>query len=245
MKIERIASMLKVKADDVRDALHYLRENTNPHPGSAFRDPWDNLAPARTAGTRPDVVVFPTASGLAAEIADPTTGRVMVEEVYAGLYQDLSDKRAKFKESDRVHIRDCVLKARVVIEAIEFRKSTLQKIMEELLTYQAGFFLEGPTALKPLTRKDLAARIGVHESTVCRATQDKNLRLPSGEVVSFDVLFDTALPVKEMVRVLSVDKLSDSEIAKKLEELGFPIARRTVAKYREQMRVLPAEYRLS
>jgi RNA polymerase sigma-54 factor len=62
-------------------------------------------------------------------------------------------------------------------------------------------------------------------------------------VISFDVLFDSALPIKEMVRQLSSQKLSDGEIAERLSASGVQIARRTVAKYREQLKILPAKYR--
>jgi RNA polymerase sigma-54 factor len=179
------------------------------------------------------------------EVIDPVSGRVAVDEVYASLDAEMSAGKNGFSQADRAHIKEFVAKARTLIDALEFRKSTLRKVVDEILERQSAFFLDGPRALKPMTRKELAATIGVHESTVCRATQDKTLRLPSGDVISFDVLFDSALPVKEMVRQLAAERLSDGEIAKRLGEAGVQIARRTVAKYRGQLRVLAIEYRLA
>ena len=184
-----------------------------------------------------------TEDGLDIVALDPVSGRVAVDEMYADLYAEMSARKNGFPESDRTHVRECVTKAMAVIEALEFRKSTLRKITGELLRCQERFFADGPAALKPMTKKELAARVGLHESTVCRATQDKTLRLPTGDVISFDVLFDSALPVKELVRQFATQRLSDGQIATKLSEAGIHIARRTVAKYRDQLRVPPIELR--
>jgi len=244
MKIDKIAKQLKTDSDDITDALSYLRENTTPHPTTSFRDVWDKMYPCYGPKIRPDVVVYRTDSGFAADIPDPITGRVAVDEMYSSLWAELSRNGSTCSEADKAHVREYVGKAKSLIEAIEFRKSSLRRIIDELLAYQAGFFKDGPLALKSLTKKDLALKIGLHESTVCRATQDKYLRLPSGELIAFDVLFDSALPIKERVKELAVRQLTDGEIAEKLAEDGTPIARRTVAKYRDQIGVLPLEYRL-
>lgn len=245
MKLDRIAQKLAVTREDVEEALLFVREMLNPHPADMFRDPWERLAPRQVSRTAPDIAVRMTETGLAAEAIDPVGGRVSIDEAYADLYGEISRKRSAYSEADRSHVRDSVRDARCLIEALEFRGSTLVRIAQELVRCQAEYFTEGASALKPLTKKDLARRIGVHESTVCRATQDKTVRLPSGEVVSIEVFFDSALPVKELVRQLATQRMSDGEIAEKLSEAGISIARRTVAKYRDQLRVLPVEYRIA
>jgi len=244
MKVEKIATSLKVSSETVPLILQFLRENTTPHPASMFRDPWENMYPRRASKTRPDVVVRQVKDALVADIVDPTSGRVSIEEMYTGLYEDAVRGKGHMSEREKAHVKEHVAKARALIEALEFRKSSLRRIIDELLSYQADFFKEGPYALKPLTRKELAARIGLHESTVCRATQDKFIRIPNGECIAFELLFDSALPIKERVRQLAAQKLSDGEIAARLTESGMPIARRTVAKYRDQLGVLPMDYRL-
>lgn len=244
MKLDKVADRLQITREDVERALMFIREWLNPHPADMFRDPWERLAPRRVSRTAPDIAVRKTEAGLLAEIVDPVTSRLSLDETYSYLYAELSKKRS-CSDSDKAHIRGCVRDAKCLIEALEFRGSTLARIAEELVRCQAEYFTEGPSALKPLTKKEVAQRLGVHESTVCRATQDKTIQLPSGEVISIEVLFDSALPVKELVRQFATQRLSDGEIAAKLAEAGIHIARRTVAKYRDQLRVLPVEYRLA
>ncbi|MHB0912626.1 MAG: RNA polymerase factor sigma-54 [Armatimonadota bacterium] len=245
MKLDRITNSCKTDLAAVEEAVKFIRKHVDPHPAGIFRDPWERLAPRSLPRAKPDVTVRVTEDGLMAETSAQASGSLSIDSVYDDLYAEISQKKNCCSEDDRAHIKDSVLKARALLDAIEFRKSTLSRIADELLRYQKDFFLEGPFALKPLTKKELASRLGVHESTVCRATQDKTMQLPSGEVIPLDTLFDSALPVKEMVRQLSTQRLSDSEIAEKLSEAGVQIARRTVAKYREQLRILPIQYRIA
>jgi RNA polymerase sigma-54 factor len=244
MKLDKIASGLHASVESVRESLRFLSENTSPHPASMFRDEWETFSPRTASKVRPDVAVYRTDEGLVADISSPVSGRVSIESTYADLYDEMSQKNKAYSERDKVHVKECVSKAQVLIDALEFRKSTLRRIADELIRVQEKFFIEGPIALKPMTKKDLAELVGLHESTICRATQDKMIRMPSGEVVSFDMLFDSALPVKEMVKGLAAERLSDSEIARRLCESGVQIARRTVAKYRDQLGVLPVEFRI-
>lgn len=245
LKLDRIAQASGIDAEDVSDAVRYMRDNLNPRPADAYSVSWERLAPRRTSRTRPDVILQQSGTSLSAKVTEPTTSKVAVEELYAGIYAEMAHGKNGRSSEESEHIKEYVTKANSLIEALEFRKSTLRKVMDDLLETQTDFFTKGPSALKPMTRKELAARIGVHESTVCRATQNKSIRLPSGEATTFDVLFDSALPVKEMVRNLCAQKLSDSQIAAKLTEAGIKIARRTVAKYRDQLRVLSCEYRVA
>lgn len=245
IKVDKIASALRVKPERIRESLQFLSENTSPHPASMYRDEWESFSPRTASRVRPDVSVYQTENGLVADISSPVSGRISIEDTYADLYREMVQKNKPYSESDKVHVKECVSKAQILIDALEFRKSTLRRIIDEIVRVQEQFFVEGPIALKPMTKKDLAGLVGLHESTICRATQDKMLRIPNGEVIPFDTLFDSALPVKEMVKGLAAQRLSDSEIARRLCESGVQIARRTVAKYRDQLGVLPIEYRLS
>lgn len=250
MKLDFVAHRLRVGAESVAWALAFIRDNLSPHPASAFRDPWEKLAPRRESRHVPDVVVRQAEQGLVAEMLDPFTGRPAVDETYSDLYAEILRKRNGYSDSDRAHVRECVQSARTLIESLEFRKDTLRRVAEELVRCQADFITRGSAHLKPLTRKEVAHKLGVHESTVCRATNGKTMQLPSGEAIPFDVFFDSALPVKELVRKLAMERpggraMSDGEIAEKLKTMGYSIARRTVAKYRDQLHVLPIEYRFA
>jgi len=245
MKLDEISKMTGLTKEEIKSALAFVRKALNPYPACAFHDPWQKLAPLGASKMIPDAVIHNTELGLVAEVVDPISGKATIEQTYQNLYSAMSQKRNSFSEYEVTHVREQVLKAKSLIDALEFRKDTLRKVVEEIMIFQADFIAKGPSALKPITRKELAARIGVHESTVCRATQNKSMRLPNGEVISFDVIFDSALPVKERVRELAVRHLTDGEIAEELCKAGIQIARRTVAKYRDQLRVLPCEYRMA
>jgi RNA polymerase sigma-54 factor len=149
-------------------------------------------------------------------------------------------------QEDCRHVREHVERVKCILEAIELRKKTLARVSTHLAEYQQEFLLHGPSKLRPLRQKDVAAKLGVHESTICRAVAGKFCRLPSGEVVSFELFFDSAMPIREMISQLiarSTEPLSDGEIAKRLTEQGVTIARRTVAKYRDQLKLLPYQLR--
>lgn len=244
MRLDRIAAQLSIDPKEVSGAILFIRKHTNPRPSAGFRDRWERFTPRRIPRSSPDIAVVWTEHGLDALIVDPGSGRLGIESSYADLADEVSKGKARLSERDKAHVRESFAKAKALIEGLEFRKSTLRRIVDDLLKCQASFFTEGPSALLPLTRKELAARLGLHESTISRATQDKSLRLPSGEVITFDVIFDSALPVKELVRRLAEQHLTDGEIAERLTSEGIQIARRTVAKYREQLGVLAVGYRM-
>jgi len=246
MKLNRIARDLGTNVLEVRRALEWMRKNLHPYPTGAFRDPWHRLTPRRVPHVPPDVVVRANEGGLVAEVVDPLARVLKIDEAYEALAAEMYRKPSGSAGEDGTgQLKESVVKARVLLEALEFRRVSLRKITHELIRCQQDFFSKGPTALRPMTRKELAARVGLHESTVCRALQNKNLRLPSGETMSFEVLFDAALPVKERIKQLAAGRLSDAEIAAELAKSGIQVARRTVAKYREQLRLPPREYRVA
>lgn len=135
-----------------------------------------------------------------------------------------------------------VCRARLFLAALRRRWATLRLICEYLATYQAEFFAQGPRGLKPLTRATVAAALGLHESTVSRAIREKFVQLPDRRLMPLADFFDNSLAAKAAIReLLAVQScgMSDREIVAALDAQGFRLARRTVAKYREQLN-LPA-----
>jgi RNA polymerase sigma-54 factor len=131
---------------------------------------------------------------------------------------------------------------------VKRRNWTLKAILEAIVEVQREFLDSGPRHLKPLTMATVAARVGVSESTVSRALDGKYVLLPNGRVVSCEVFFDASLPVKERIRQLIQEEdpdqpLTDREIALRLRREGIPIARRTAAKYREEVGIPPSSVR--
>jgi RNA polymerase sigma-54 factor len=115
---------------------------------------------------------------------------------------------------------------------------------------QREFLEVGQSALKPLTRADVARKIGLHESTVSRATDGKYVLLPNGHTASFDDFFDASLPAKKALCDILTEEntqrpYSDEQLMRILQRQGIVIARRTIAKYREELQILPSRLRRS
>ncbi|HWP28558.1 MAG TPA: RNA polymerase sigma-54 factor, partial [Chloroflexota bacterium] len=137
-------------------------------------------------------------------------------------------------------------RAKLFISSIEQRRQTLYNITRCLVARQRDFLLGGIRYLKPLSRAAIAQELGIHESTVSRATAHKHVMLPTGEVIPFSHFFTPSLSVKDVIKELIEHEqrpLTDAEIVARLREQGITIARRTVAKYRAQLKILPSPLR--
>jgi len=131
-------------------------------------------------------------------------------------------------------------RARMFIAAVEQRWLTLRRIGDFLIRHQQAFLEEGPAHLQALTRAEVAAALNLHESTVSRAIRDKVVQLPSGRCAPLSAFFDRSLAAKEAIRRLlegSSRPLSDQEVARRLQTDGLELARRTVNKYRRQLKM--------
>ncbi|MCX8052726.1 MAG: RNA polymerase factor sigma-54 [Armatimonadetes bacterium] len=239
LKLKSIAKKTNLPIESVREAHDFIRTKLTPHPASGYQNPFHRISPRESASVVPDIFIIQDGEELLVRVVDCHSEMVKVDETYEHICRS-SD------EELRRYIKEHVERAKVIVESIEMRKKTLTRVALAVVEHQREFILHGPTRLKPLRQKDIARELGLHESTICRALANKHCRLPSGELVSFDVFFDCAMPVREMIsRIISVspEPLSDSQIAKRLAEQGFVVARRTVAKYRDQLRLLPYQLR--
>jgi RNA polymerase sigma-54 factor len=169
----------------------------------------------------------------------------------------LREKKAK-KDKTREYIVGKLNSAKWLIQTIEQRRKTMVKVMRCIVESQMEFFERGIAFLKPLTLQQVANQIGMHESTVSRVTNNKYVQTPRG-VFELKFFFSSKLQTddgeemsaKSAKQIISqlideedkADPLSDQRIADILRDRGLKIARRTVAKYREQLRLLPARYR--
>ncbi|HKK72229.1 MAG TPA: RNA polymerase sigma-54 factor, partial [Candidatus Krumholzibacteria bacterium] len=158
----------------------------------------------------------------------------------------------------RKFIVDKLQSARWLIQTIEQRRRTIVKVMQSIVEEQRDFFDKGPVALKPLTLQQVANRIGMHESTVSRVTTNKYVQTPRG-VFELKYFFSSSLDtddgdsmsskaaktrIREIIEKEDKAKpMSDQKIVDMLKAEGLNIARRTVAKYREQLNILPARMR--
>lgn len=246
LKLKAIAKKMAVTEAVVYEASDLIREKLTPYPANVYRQPFDELSPNDTAAVVPDVVLHKKGDSFTVEVIDSQCGLLGIDETYDELYQSIKQGKCYLNGDDSRHITEHVERVKCILEAIALRKKTLARVAVYLADYQKEFILSGPSRLKPLRQKDVAKALEVHESTICRAVAGKYCRMPSGEVISFEVFFDSALPIRHMIReliALSSEPLSDGDIAKKLAEQGVAIARRTVAKYREQLKLLPYQLR--
>jgi RNA polymerase sigma-54 factor len=120
------------------------------------------------------------------------------------------------------------------------------RLMHIIVNIQRDFILDGDAFLLPITRAQLAVKLEVHESTISRAVSGKAVQLPNRRIILLDKFFDRSLQIRTALRDLiseEVRPMSDTEIANKLIKLGYPVARRTVAKYRSMEGILPARFR--
>ena len=246
LRFKAIARRMDVTVGVVTEAADFIKTRLNPYPASMYAQPFAHLAPGLNAAVVPDVVIRASGESISVEVLDSHSRLLGVDETYDDLYGSIRRGNSYLSDEDCRHIREHVERVKCILEAIALRKKTLTRVATYIADYQAGFLLRGPSCLRPLRQKDVAKALEIHESTICRAVAGKYCRLPSGETVSFEMFFDSALPIRNMIREMiahSAEPLSDGEIARKLAEQGVEIARRTVAKYREQLRVLPYQLR--
>jgi len=202
----------------------------------------------------PDLIVEKVDDDYIVEINDRNIPRLRINRAYRDI---LTNAKSRSKE-EHDYVVDKLNSARWLINTIEQRRQTMLKVMQAILEAQRGFFDKGVEHLKPLTLQEIAERVGLHESTVSRVTSNKYVQTPRG-VFELKFFFSTGLKtddgdvassrriktrIAEMIE--KEDKrhpLSDQEIARRLKEEGFLVARRTVAKYRDQLGLLPARMR--
>jgi RNA polymerase sigma-54 factor len=173
-------------------------------------------------------------------------------------YQDLARDRKNLTTEHREFIATKMNSANWMVQAIEQRRQTMLKVMNFIVDRQRGFFEKGIEHLKPHTLREVAEVISMHESKLCRVTNEKYVQTPRG-VLPLKFFFSSALStasgeeasarsirakLQKMVGEEDTSKpLTDQQIVHLFQEQGIQIARRTVAKYRDQLGVLPARMR--
>jgi RNA polymerase sigma-54 factor len=173
-------------------------------------------------------------------------------------YVDLARDKKNLDQEQRDFIQTRMNAAQWLVQAIEQRRQTMLKVMHFIVDRQREFFEKGVEFLKPLTLREVAEVVGLHESTVSRVTSDKYVQTPRG-MIPLKFFFSSALSttdgedvsargIRAQIQKLVAEEdtkrpLTDQEIVDVLQKGGINIARRTVAKYREQLNVLPARMR--
>ncbi|MEO5958458.1 MAG: RNA polymerase factor sigma-54 [Opitutaceae bacterium] len=244
-RIPELARKLGADADEIQSALEEIGK-LDPAPGRRFADDNNRVVVA-------DVTVEKEGDEWKIHLNSDYIPRLRISSTY----RDLIAKGTLSKQ-ERDYLRERMRSGKFLIDSIEQRQRTIERITREIIKAQEPFFENGVAHLRPLTMTQIAEVVGVHETTVSRAIANKYVKTPHG-VFEFKYFFTPGYQadsgasvsntsVKEMIAdLISIEDkaspLSDQELVAKLHDKGITIARRTVAKYREELGILPSNLR--
>ena len=242
-----LARALSISSAQAREIVRFISDNLNPFPARAHWGEANQSASqnSQASGTysQPDIIISCLHAGedspLVIEVAMPIHGTLRVNPLFRDALQQAPPDKAELWQAD-------LDQATLLVKCLQQRNHTIIRLMKRLATIQRGFILRGDAALLPLTRAEMAEELCVHESTISRAVSDKTVQLPSNRIIPMAIFFDRSLHIRTALKEIieqETSTLSDSQIAKILSKQGFPVARRTVAKYRAMEGILPAHLR--
>ena len=244
--LNSLKAELDIDQDQLVDAVQYI-QNINPHIETAEQEN-DNLY------IIPDIIVKEVNNNYIVQINPSINKHVRLNDSYISIpKEDLNGEASKY-------ITDSLQEAKWFIKSLNNRYDTLKRVATAIVRNQIDFFKQGETALKPMVLQQIAEELELHESTISRATSNKYMQTPLG-VYELKYFFSTSLgsndgegvsatairsTIKKLINEEEKSKpISDSKIAAILEEKGFKVARRTVAKYREGMNIPSSSKRKS
>ena len=240
----QLARATGLEAEEVRAAL-VLIQSLQPHPGRPYQAHENEYV-------APDVYVSKHNGRWRVALNPEHTPRLRINSYYQGMIKRADTSR------DQLTLKQHLQEARYFINSLEARNETLLKVAQCIIEEQRAFLEYGEEAMRPLVLRDVAERLGVHESTVSRATANKYMLTPRG-LYELKFFFSShvqtteggtcsATAIQAMIKRLITQEdaakpLSDSTLAEMLLKEGIQVARRTVAKYREALRIPPSHER--
>ena len=234
-RLKEIAAAEHVRPAEVQMAVDIVRR-LNPKPGSAY-------GAADSAYITPDVIIRKGEKGYEVEVEEAGVPQLHISALYR--------QSDTFDKATQKYIAGRLRAAAWLINSIEQRRTTIRRVVEEIVRRQTAYFEKGPAFLEPMTMKEVADTIGVHESTVSRAVANKYAELPTG-VIALRSFFtarsartDTGEDVAAARAKSAIERfikgedpkkpLSDQKLCTLLKAEGIALSRRTVMKYREQL----------
>jgi len=241
-----ICKALKVRLEHIVSAVNIIK-GLEPMPGRQFSDD-------QTIYITPDIFVYKMENDFVIVLNDDGMPKLRV----SAYYKKIVNRGETIPDNVKDYIQEKMRSAAWLIRSIHQRQKTIYKVMESILGFQREFFEKGIEYLKPLVLRDVAEDIGMHESTISRVTTNKYSHTPQG-IFELKYFFNSSIKRVhgEAIAAASVQNnirriiesedprkpYSDDKISKLLKEANIDIARRTVAKYREILRVLPSNKR--
>jgi len=243
---KKIAKALKISTDDVRAAVNII-QYLEPKPGRKF-------STDEPAYITPDIYVYKDGDGFKIVMNDDGLPKLKINR----FYKDAIANGRKISKDTKNYLNEKMQSASWLIKSIHQRQKTIYLVMESILKFQKNFFENGIAYLKPLILKDIAEDIEMHESTISRVTTNKYAYTPQG-LFELKYFFNSSIErtggesmasasVKDKIRLLIENEdhespLSDEKLSNILKDANIQIARRTVAKYRKVLNILPSNKR--
>ena len=246
-KYREIARKLNVSLEEVLSSVSII-SSLEPKPGRFYNDD-------ETIYIIPDVYVYKVGEEFVIVLNEDGLPKLRI----SNFYKDTLSKKDDLNKDTREYIRDKLKSASWLIKSIHQRQKTIYKVSESIVKFQGDFFRFGPKQLKPMVLRDIAEDINMHESTVSRVMNNKYMHTPFGVFVLKYFLNSTvqsidgmdeigSLSVKEKIKDIVKNEnkhkpFSDNDIVNILKKANINLARRTVAKYREALKILPSNRR--
>jgi RNA polymerase sigma-54 factor len=277
-KFGQIARALGITVDELEEIRDFIRGHLNPFPlQSDQAKSW--RSPSESRFVAPDVVIDIRDDELVVEVVDNKFFHLRTNQLYDQMANQFTRKRGKkslkerlaeraaeqdadnainpadveaiagSSDEDKDHVRHYSNRAKMFMSNIQQRRDTLLRISQCICELQENFLRGGVRELRPLTRALVAQQVGVHESTVSRATANKYVMMPNRKVIPFSDFFTPSLSTKDIIKEIIEREaqkgvpLTDRKICDLLLKDGIRIARRTVAKYRAELGILPSTMR--
>ncbi len=244
-KYQQVAKICNATLEEVTAAVRII-EGLDPKPARNFSADTTNYI-------TPDVYIFKTEEGYQIVLNDEGMPKLRIN----GYYLQLLQQKNAIPKEERHFLEEKLRAAKDLIKSLDHRNKTIYRVTECILNYQNDFFEAGVSQLRPLNLKDIATELNLHESTVSRVTSTKYLACPRG-IYGFKYFFSNAIPsetgelsstsVKDMIRKIiqeedAASPLSDMKVVDIFKSQNITIARRTIAKYREELKIPPQSQR--
>ncbi|MEZ5320166.1 MAG: RNA polymerase factor sigma-54 [Vicinamibacterales bacterium] len=239
-KIPELAKALSLEPEEIKQHIEVIK-GLDPRPGARY-------SPAESQYVIPDVYVIKTEDGYKAVLNEDGLPQLRISPVY----RRLLDKGGEASEETRAYVKDKFRSALWLLKSVDQRQKTILKVATSIINFQRGFLDHGVEHLRPLVLRDVATDIGMHESTVSRVVNNKYMHTPQG-VYEMKFFFHSGISsafgesvssvtIKQRIKKIieAEDQrrpLSDSKIMNILQKEGLVLARRTIAKYREELRI--------
>jgi RNA polymerase sigma-54 factor len=242
-QVPEIARRLGMSIDDLKEHIEIIR-NLDPKPGSRYN-------PQQSQYVIPDVYVVKVEDQYVAVLNEDGLPQLRISPTYRRLL-DKSAGSGEANDETRAYVKDKFRSALWLIKSVDQRQKTIQKVANSIINFQREFLDHGIEYLRPLVLRDVANDIGMHESTVSRVVNNKYMHTPQG-VFELKFFFHSGISssygdsvssvtIKQRIRKIIENEdprkpLSDSKIVSILQKEGLMLARRTIAKYREELKI--------